>query len=129
MVTLSQKELLVFYIMQLVKQICRKMEVTIMAVINLTKENFEKEVAEGTVLVDFWAPWCMPCRMLSPIVDGVSEEVTNVKVAKVNVDEQESLAARFDVMSIPTLIVLKDGKEVKRSVGVVPKEAIVNMLG
>jgi len=100
-----------------------------MAVINLTKENFEKEVAEGTVLVDFWAPWCMPCRMLSPIVDGVSEEVTNVKVAKVNVDEQESLAARFDVMSIPTLIVLKDGKEVKRSVGVVPKEAIVNMLG
>lgn len=99
-----------------------------MAVINLTKENFEKEVAEGTVLVDFWAPWCMPCRMLSPVVDAVSEEVTNAKVAKVNVDEQESLAARFDVMSIPTLIVLKVGKEVKRSVGVVSKEAIVNML-
>lgn len=100
-----------------------------MAVINLTKENFEQEVAEGTVLVDFWAPWCMPCRMLSPVVDAVSEEVTNAKVAKVNVDEQESLAARFDVMSIPTLIVLKDGKEVKRSVGVVQKEAIINMLG
>ena len=100
-----------------------------MAVINLTKENFEQEVAEGTVLVDFWAPWCMPCRMLSPVVDAVSEEVPNAKVAKVNVDEQESLAARFDVMSIPTLIVLKDGKEVKRSVGVVQKEAIINMLG
>ena len=100
-----------------------------MAVMNLTKENFEREVAEGTVLVDFWAPWCMPCRMLSPIVDEVGEEVTGAKIAKVNVDEQESLAARFDVMSIPTLIVLKDGKEVKRSVGVVSKDAIKNMLG
>jgi len=100
-----------------------------MAVMNLTKDNFEKEVAEGTVLVDFWAPWCMPCRMLSPVVDAVGEEVTDAKVAKINVDEQESLAARFDVMSIPTLIVFKDGKEVKRSVGVIPKEEIVKMLG
>ena len=100
-----------------------------MAVINLTKDNFEREVAEGTVLVDFWAPWCMPCRMLSPVVDAVGEEVTNAKVAKINVDEQESLAARFDVMSIPTLIVFKDGKEVNRSVGVIPKDAIVKMLG
>ena len=102
-----------------------------MAVINLTRDNFEKEVLEnkGTVLVDFWAPWCMPCRMLSPVVDAVGEEVTNAKVAKINVDEQESLAARFDVMSIPTLIVFKDGKEVKRSVGIIPKEEIVKMLG
>jgi len=102
-----------------------------MAVINLTRDNFEKEVVDfkGTVLVDFWAPWCMPCRMLSPVVDAVSEEVTNAKVAKINVDEQESLAARFEVMSIPTLIVFKDGKEVKRSVGVIPKEEIVKMLG
>lgn len=100
-----------------------------MAVINLTRDNFEKEVAEGTVLVDFWAPWCMPCRMLSPVVDEVAEEATGVKVGKINVDEQESLAARFDVMSIPTLIVFKDGKEVRRSVGVIPKEEIVNMLG
>ena len=100
-----------------------------MAVMNLTKDNFEKEVAEGTVLVDFWAPWCMPCRMLSPIVDAVGEEVTGAKIAKINVDEQESLAARFNVMTIPTLIVFKDGKEVKRSVGVIPKEDIIKLLG
>lgn len=102
-----------------------------MAVINLTRDNFEKEVVDfkGTVLVDFWAPGCMPCRMLSPVVDAVGEEVTNAKVAKINVDEQESLAARFDVMSIPTLIVFKDGKEVNRSVGVIPKDAITKMLG
>lgn len=101
-----------------------------MAVINLTRDNFEKEVVEfkGTVLVDFWAPWCMPCRMLSPIVDAVGEEVTDAKIAKVNVDEQQSLAARFDVMNIPTVIVFKDGKEEKRSVGVSPKEDIVKML-
>jgi len=101
-----------------------------MAVINLTRENFEKEVVDfkGTVLVDFWASWCMPCRMLSPIVDAVGEEVTDAKIAKINVDEQESLASRFDVMSIPTLIVFKDGKEVRRSVGVVSKEDILKML-
>jgi len=101
-----------------------------MAVTNLTRDNFEKEVLEskGTVLVDFWAPWCMPCRMLSPIVDEVGEEVSSAKIAKINVDEQESLAARYDVMNIPTLIVFKDGKEVNRSVGVIPKNDILNML-
>ena len=101
-----------------------------MAVINLTRDNFEAEVTEfkGTVLVDFWASWCMPCKMLSPVVDEVAEEVTSVKVAKVNVDEQQSLAARFDVMSIPTLIVFKDGKEVRRSVGVMPKEAVKELV-
>lgn len=101
-----------------------------MAVINLTRDNFEAEVTEfkGTVLVDFWASWCMPCKMLSPVVDEVAEEVTSAKVAKVNVDEQQSLAARFDVMSIPTLIVFKDGKEVRRSVGVMPKEAVKELV-
>lgn len=101
-----------------------------MAVINLTRDNFEAEVTEfkGMVLVDFWASWCMPCKMLSPVVDEVAEEVTSVKVAKVNVDEQQSLAARFDVMSIPTLIVFKDGKEVRRSVGVIPKEAVKELV-
>ena len=97
---------------------------------NITKDNFEAEVTEfkGTVLVDFWASWCMPCKMLSPVVDEVAEEVTSAKVAKVNVDEQQSLAARFDVMSIPTLIVFKDGKEVRRSVGVMPKEAVKELV-
>ena len=101
-----------------------------MAVINLTRDNFEAEVTEfkGTVLVDFWASWCMPCKMLSPVVDEVAEEVTSAKVAKVNVDEQQSLAARFNVMSIPTLIVFKDGKEVRRSVGVMPKEAVKELV-
>ena len=101
-----------------------------MAVINLTRDNFEAEVTEfkGMVLVDFWASWCMPCKMLSPVVDEVAEEVISVKVAKVNVDEQQSLAARFDVMSIPTLIVFKDGKEVRRSVGVMPKEAVKELV-
>ena len=101
-----------------------------MAVINLTRDNFQTEVEEfkGTVLVDFWASWCMPCKMLSPVVDEVAEEVTSAKVAKVNVDEQQSLAARFDVMSIPTLIVFKDGKEVRRSVGVMPKEAVKELV-
>ena len=101
-----------------------------MAVINLTRDNFEAEVTEfkGMVLVDFWASWCMPCKMLSPVVDEVAEEVTSAKVAKVNVDEQQSLAARFNVMSIPTLIVFKDGKEVSRSVGVIPKEAVKELV-
>ena len=101
-----------------------------MAVINLTRDNFEAEVTEfkGMVLVDFWASWCMPCKMLSPVVDEVAEEVTSAKVAKVNVDEQQSLAARFNVMSIPTLIVFKDGKEVRRSVGVIPKEAVKELV-
>ena len=101
-----------------------------MAVINLTRDNFEAEGTEvkGTVLVDFWASWCMPCKMLSPVVDEVAEEVTSAKVAKVNVDEQQSLAARFNVMSIPTLIVFKDGKEVRRSVGVMPKEAVKELV-
>lgn len=101
-----------------------------MAVINLTEANFRDEVMEyeGTVLVDFWAAWCMPCRMLSPVVDEVAEEVTDAKVAKVNVDEQQALAERFNVLSIPTLLVFKNGKEVRRSVGVIPKEDIVELL-
>ena len=101
-----------------------------MAVINLTRDNFEAEVTEfkGTVLVDFWASWCMPCKMLSPVVDEVAEEVTSAKVAKVDVDEQQSLAARFNVMSIPTLIAFKAGKEVRRSVGVIPKEAVKELV-
>ena len=102
-----------------------------MAVITITKENFEAEVLKSAqpVLLDFWAAWCGPCRMLSPIVDEVAEERTDVKVGKVNVDEQPELAAQFGVMSIPTLIVVKDGKVVSSTVGAQPKQAILGMLG
>ena len=86
-----------------------------MAVITITKENFEAEVLKSAqpVLLDFWASWCGPCRMLSPIVDEVAEERTDVKVGKVNVDEQPDLAAEFGVMSIPTLLLFENGKLVR----------------
>ena len=88
-----------------------------MAVITITKENFEAEVLKSAqpVLLDFWAAWCGPCRMLSPIVDEVAEERTDVKVGKVNVDEQPDLAAEFGVMSIPTLLLFENGKLVRQA--------------
>ena len=101
-----------------------------MAVVTITKENFEQEVLQSAkpVLLDFWASWCGPCRMLSPIVDEIAEERTDIKVGKVNVDEQQELAATFNVMSIPTLIVLDKGQVVNQSVGVRPKKQILTML-
>lgn len=101
-----------------------------MAVVKITKDNFEQEVTKSDkpVLIDFWATWCGPCRMLSPIVDEIAEEVTDAKVCKVNVDEEPELANAFSVMSIPTLAVVKDGKVVSTSVGVKPKSAILSML-
>ena len=100
-----------------------------MAVITLTKENFAQEVLQSTkpVLIDFWASWCGPCRMVSPVVDEIAEEHPEIKVGKVNVDEQQELAAAFQIMSIPTLIVMKEGKAVASSVGFRSKEAIVSM--
>lgn len=102
-----------------------------MAAIVITKENFDSEVqkAEGTVLVDFWATWCGPCRMLSPIVDEVASEHPDVKVGKINVDEQPELAQQFGIMSIPTLLVFKNGEKVQESVGLIPKEKVEALLG
>lgn len=102
-----------------------------MAVLTLTKENFETEALKSDipVLVDFWADWCGPCRMFSPIVDEFAEENEGkVKVGKVNVDEQPELAAQFGVMSIPTLLVFKDGQAVNKAVGARPKEELLSLL-
>lgn len=101
-----------------------------MAVIDITKDNFKQEVAEykGTVLLDFWAVWCGPCRMLSPIVDEIAEERTDLKVGKVNVDDQMELAQIFKIVNIPTLVVIKDGEVVNKSVGAIPKAKILELL-
>ena len=101
-----------------------------MSVTTLTKENFEAEAlkAEKPVLIDFWASWCGPCRMLSPVVDEVAEERSDVKVCKINVDEQPELANNYGVMSIPTLILMKNGKVVSQAVGARPKESVLSMI-
>lgn len=96
----------------------------IMSVLHLNSENFEAETAKGIVLVDFWAEWCGPCRMLGPIFEELSGEIEQAKFAKVDITENEELAQKFGVMSIPTIILLKDGKEEDRMMGVVPKEAL-----
>jgi len=95
-----------------------------MSVVHLNAENFEAETSKGIVLVDFWAEWCGPCRMLGPIFEELSGEIEQVKFAKVDISENQDLAQKFSVMSIPTLILLKDGKEEDRMMGVVPKEAL-----
>lgn len=101
-----------------------------MAVITLTAENFEQEVLKSNVpvLVDFWAPWCMPCRMLAPTIDDIAKDATDFKVGKVNVDEQGELAQRYGIMSIPTLIVFRNGEAARQTMGVQSKQAILDLL-
>ena len=102
-----------------------------MAVIEITKENFEAEVVKSDkpVLLDFWAPWCGPCRMLSPIVDEIAEERDDIKVCKVNVDDAGELAAQFGVTSIPTLILLDKGEVKATSIGYKPKKDVLAFIG
>lgn len=101
-----------------------------MSLIKLNNQNFEEVIlgAEGIALVDFYADWCGPCKMLSPVIDALAQEKDDIIIGKVNVDESGELAAKYGVMSIPTLIVFKDGKEVNRSLGFKPKNAILSLL-
>lgn len=101
-----------------------------MSAVNINKNNFRNEVldSEKPVLLDFWASWCGPCRMVSPILDEIAAERSDIKVGKVNVDEQPELAAQFGVMSIPTLVVMKGGKVANQMVGARPKGQILAML-
>ena len=101
-----------------------------MSALNITKNNFREEVLDSKVpvLLDFWAPWCGPCRMVVPIIDEIAGERSDIKVGKVNVDEEQELAGQFGVMSIPTLVVLKDGQVVNKAVGARSKSQILAML-
>lgn len=101
-----------------------------MSVLRITSKNFKEEVlnSEEPVIIDFYADWCGPCKMMSPIIDSIAEEIVNAKVGKINVDEAQDLAVKYNVMSIPTIIIFKDGKPYKKFVGVTSKENILNEL-
>ena len=101
-----------------------------MSGIHIDRNNFQSEVLDSDrpVLLDFWAPWCTPCRMVGPILDEIAGERSDIKVAKVNVDEQPELAGQFGVMSIPTLVVVKEGRIVQQAMGARPKAQILSML-
>ena len=101
-----------------------------MAIIEVNKDNFEEEVlkSDKKVLVDFWADWCGPCKMLSPVIDKLAEELEDVKVCKVNVDTEPKISIEYNIMSIPTLLVFENCVEVNRSVGLVSKEEVLELL-
>lgn len=101
-----------------------------MSIININKNNFQNEVinSDKPVLLDFWAPWCGPCRMVSPVLEEIAGERSDIKIGKINVDEQRELASQFRILGIPTLVVVKNGKIVNRSTGAKPKNAILEML-
>ncbi len=108
----------------------KSQEGKLMSTVNIDRNNFSQEVMESDrpVLLDFWAPWCGPCRMVGPVVDEIARERADIKVGKVNVDEQPELAGQFGVMAIPTLVVMKDGKVADRAAGARPKAQILAML-
>ncbi|GEN31464.1 thioredoxin 1 [Cerasibacillus quisquiliarum] len=100
-----------------------------MAILDVTDQNFAKETSEGLVLADFWAPWCGPCKMIAPVLEDLDKELgEKVQIVKLNVDENQETAAKFGVMSIPTLLLFKDGNVVDQVVGFRPKEALVDLV-